>query len=261
MTKISASTAHVAWPILPANYGLRAIGVASLLALLTACPSNPPVAKNTPAPPAPPAPTASIEATPSTIQAGQTATLSWKTANATDVAIAQVGAVQPNGAQLVTPAESITYHLTAKGPGGTREADARVTVTAAATSADIPPQPSDASAADNANRLDVFFDLDAYDIRQDQLTTIASDVQFLKEHPEMRIVVEGHCDELGSTEYNLALGDRRANEVRLALEKAGIPSARIRTVSYGKELPICSDQTENCWRMNRRAHITPDIQR
>lgn len=258
------TTSLSVWPTPTSRRAAGAVKLAfaaALLTVLTGCPSNTPVAKNTPPPPAPPAPAASIDATPSTVQAGQPVTLTWKTENATDVAIAQVGAVQPSGSQTVTPAESVTYHLTAKGPGGTRESDARVTVVPAATASDINAQPSDASNSDAANRLDIFFDLDGYEIRQDQLSTIQTDAQFLKEHPEMRIVVEGHCDELGSTEYNLALGDRRANEVRMALEKAGIPPARIRTVSFGKELPVCSEQTESCWRMNRRAHITPDIQR
>jgi len=230
-----------------------------LVALLSACPSKPPVAQ-TPAPPPPPAPTASIEATPATVQQGQPVTITWKTENATDVAIAQVGAVQPVGSQSLTPTESTTYHITAKGPGGTQEADARVTVVSAA--AEQPATPPDATSSnDSANRLDVFFDLDDFQIRPDQVPTIQTDAQFLKEHPEMRIVVEGHCDELGSTEYNLALGDKRATQVKAALEKAGIPTSRMRTVSYGKELPVCTDQTESCWRMNRRAHITPDIQR
>ena len=229
------------------------------MALLSACPSKPPVAQ-APAPPPPPAPTASIEATPATVEQGQPITLTWKTENATDVAIAQVGAVQPAGSQSLTPTESTTYRLTAKGPGGTQEADARVTVTSAAAEQPAAP-PDTTSSGDAANRLDVFFDLDDFQIRPDQVPTIQTDVQFLKEHPEMRIVVEGHCDEMGSTEYNLALGDKRATQVKAALEKAGIPPARIRTVSYGKELPVCSEQTESCWRMNRRAHITPDIQR
>ncbi len=139
------------------------------------------------------------------------------------------------------------------------ESDARVTVVAA--SSEQPPSSGNAtSSSDAANRLDVFFDLDDYQIRPDQFTTIQTDAQFLKDHPEMRIVVEGHCDEMGSTEYNLALGDKRAAQVKEALEKAGVTSSRIRTVSYGKEQPVCTEATESCWRMNRRAHLTPDIQ-
>jgi len=231
----------------------------ALAAVLCACPSKTPVTQ-APAPPPPPAPTAQIDATPSTVQQGQPITITWKTENATDVAIAQIGAVQPNGSQIIMPTESTTYHLTAKGPGGVQESDARVTVVTAAAA-----QPGatgdETSLSDAANRLDIFFDLDDYSIRPDQLATIQTDAQFLKEHPEMRIVVEGHCDELGSTEYNLALGDKRATQVKDALEKAGITASRMRTVSYGKELPVCAEQNENCWRMNRRAHITPDIQR
>jgi len=233
--------------------------VTALVAVLTACPPKTPVAQ-APPPPPPPSPTASIDATPATVQQGQPVTITWKTENATDVAIAQVGAVQPNGSQTLTPTESTTYHITAKGPGGVQEADARVTVVASTT--DQSSSSADTSASSDAvNRLDVFFDLDDYQIRGDQITTIQTDAQFLKEHADMRIVVEGHCDEMGSTEYNLALGDKRATQVKAALEKAGIPSARMRVVSYGKELPVCTESSESCWRMNRRAHITPDIQR
>ncbi len=235
--------------------------VAALVALFTACPPKTPVATNpVPVPPPPPAPTVTIDASPTTLQPGQAVTITWKTTNATDVSIAQIGAVQTNGSQSVTPAESTTYHITAKGPGGVQEADARVTVVSDADAQPITPD-SSASASDTANRLDVFFDLDDFQIRPDQIATIQTDAKFLKEHPDMRIVVEGHCDELGSTEYNLVLGDRRAVEVKAALEKAGIPTSRMRTISYGKELPVCTEADENCWRMNRRAHITPDIQR
>jgi peptidoglycan-associated lipoprotein len=194
------------------------------------------------------------------VQQGQPVTITWKTENATDVAIAQIGAVQSTGSQTVTPTESVTYHLTAKGPGGVQESDARVTVVPAATS-ETAPAGDATSSSDAANRLDVFFDLDDFSIRPDQVTTIQTDAQFLKEHPEMRIVVEGHCDEMGSTEYNLALGDKRAAQVKAALETAGITSSRMRAISYGKELPVCTEQAENCWRLNRRAHITPEIQR
>ena len=233
--------------------------ITALVAMLTGCPpSKTPVAQ-APPPPPPPAPTATIEAAPTEVQQGQSITITWKTQNATDVAIAQIGAVQANGSQSVTPTESTTYHLTAKGPGGSQEADTRVTVVPAAV-AQAPPPIDESNLSDAANRLDVFFDLDDYTIRPDQITRIQSDAQFLKEHPDMHIVVEGHCDEMGSTEYNIGLGDRRASEVKTALEKAGVSSSRIKTISYGKELPVCTEQTEDCWTKNRRAHISPDVQ-
>jgi len=250
------------WPASsgPIKSSLQFLGVSALVAILSACPPKTPVAQ-TPPPPPPPAPSASIDATPATVQQGQPVTITWKTENATDIAIAQVGAVQPNGSQTLTPTESTTYHITAKGPGGVQEADARVTVVSATSDEQSGSSVDSSASADAVNRLDVFFDLDDYQIRGDQVTTIQTDAQFLKEHADMRIVVEGHCDEMGSTEYNLALGDKRATQVKAALEKAGIPSARMRVVSYGKELPVCSESSESCWRMNRRAHITPDLQR
>src|SRR5271154_3347120 len=103
-----------------------------------AAPAPPP-----PPPPAAPAPTASIAVTPNSIQAGQSASLTWQTTNATDVSIDGIGAVQANGSQSVTPSDSTTYHLTAKGAGGTQDATARITVTAAP-----PPPPAAASVTD-----------------------------------------------------------------------------------------------------------------
>jgi peptidoglycan-associated lipoprotein len=231
--------------------------IVASVALLCACPNKKPVAASQPTAPPPPAPTASIQVEPATVKAGQSVTISWKTENATDVAIAPIGAVQPNGSQTVTPTESTTYHLTAKGPGGVQESVARVTVVAAAASTtteeDIP--------SESTSHLDVFFDTDEYSVRADQIATIKTDAQFMKDHSDLNIVIEGHCDEMGSTEYNLALGDRRASEVRTALEKAGVSSARMKTISYGKERPFCTEQNENCWRSNRRAHVAPDVQR
>ena len=227
--------------------------------ILSGCPNKQPVAKTPPPPPPPPAPTVTIEVAPPTVASGQPVTITWKTENATDVSIDSVGAVQPNGSQTATPSESTTYHITAKGPGGVQEADTRVTVTGSASSAGAAGE--EAFPAEAANRLDVFFDTDDFSIRPDQVPTIKNDADFLKQHPEMQIIVEGHCDELGSTEYNLALGDRRAEEVKTALAKAGVGSGRIRTISYGKEQPFCQESSDDCWRMNRRAHIVPDLQR
>jgi len=80
-------------------------------------------------------------------------------------------------------------------------------------------------------------------------------VAFLKEHTSIRFTIEGHCDERGSTEYNLALGDNRAGAVRTALIQAGIAADRIRTISYGKERPFCTESNEACWQQNRRGHF------
>ena len=128
-----------------------------------------------PPPPPPPAPTASIcGELRIRIQAGQSASLTWQTSNATDVSIDGIGAVQPNGSQSVSPTDSTTYHLTAKGSGGTQEATARLTVTPAAA----PPPPPTTSVTDedlfSQNVKDVYFDYDKADIRGDQQSFGAS---------------------------------------------------------------------------------------
>ncbi len=206
-----------------------------------------------PPPPPPPAPTASLSANPNTIDKGQSSTLTWQTTNATDVSIDGIGAVQPNGSQQVTPADSTTYHLTAKGAGGTQEATARVTVN------QPPPPPPQPTVTDqelfSQNVKDVFFDYDKYDIRPDQQTAIQANAQFLAQHPNINFTIEGHCDERGSTEYNLALGDNRANAVKNALVQAGVNGSRIKTISYGKEKPFCTESNEQCWQQNRRGHF------
>ena len=207
-----------------------------------------------PPPPPPPAPTASISVNPNSIQAGQSASLTWQTSNATDVSIDGIGAVQPNGSQSVSPTDSTTYHLTAKGSGGTQEATARLTVAAAA-----PPPPPTASVTDedlfSQSVKDVYFDYDKADIRGDQQSSVQSDAQFLNQHANFNFTVEGHCDERGSTEYNLALGDQRASAVKNALTASGISANRIKTISYGKEKPFCTESNEACWQQNRRGHL------
>ena len=195
-----------------------------------------------PPPPPPPAaaPTASLTANPNTVEKGQSTTLSWETSNATDVSIDGI--------------DSTTYRLTAKGPGGTQESTARVTVTAPP-----PPPPPQPSATEeelfSQNVKDIYFDYDKGDIRADQQSALQGDIAFLKQHPTIRFTVDGHCDERGSTEYNLALGDSRASAVRNALVQGGIGADQVKTISYGKEKPFCSESTEQCWQQNRRGHF------
>jgi peptidoglycan-associated lipoprotein len=233
---------------------------ALFLALLTACSGKTPVAETPTPPPLPPAPTATITVAPAAVHPGEAAVVTWKTENATDVNIAPIGAVQASGSTAVNPSESTTYHLTAKGPGGVQESDARITVTAPAAQAPAS-SAEEGSLPDASNQLDIFFDTDEYSIRPDQNAVVQSDALFLKAHPDVRIVVEGHCDEMGSTDYNLGLGDKRAAQVKSALEKAGVSPNRMRTISYGKERPFCEEESEYCWKRNRRAHITYDVQR
>jgi peptidoglycan-associated lipoprotein len=216
--------------------------------------------KKAPPPPPPPPPpastTASLTANPETVDRGQSTTLSWQTNNATEVSISGIGAVQTNGSQQVTPNDSTTYTLTAKGPGGTQQATARVTVN---TPAAPPPPTTQSSATEeelfSQNVKDIYFAYDKSDIAPDQQSAIQGDAAFLKQHPNIHFTIEGHCDERGSTEYNLALGDSRAAAVKGALVSAGVNGSSIKTVSYGKEKPFCTESNEQCWQQNRRGHF------
>ena len=208
-----------------------------------------------PPPPAPPSPTASISASPDTIQKGQSATLSWQTTNATDVSIDGIGAVQASGTQSVSPTDSTTYHLVAKGSGGTQEATTRLTVTPAPVAETAPPPSPSEEDLFGSSVKDVYFDYDKSDVRPDQSASIQSDMLFLNQHSNISFTIEGHCDSRGSTEYNLALGDQRASSVKNALVTAGVSASRIKTISYGKEKPFCMEENEACYQQNRRAHF------
>ncbi len=212
-----------------------------------------------PPPPPPPlpaaSPTAAISVSPDTIQKGQSATLTWQTSNATDVSIDGIGAVKASGSQQVSPANSTTYHLTAKGSGGSQDATTRLTVTQPPPPPPPPtPSPTDEDLFGRAVK-DVYFDYDKSDIRADQQAAVQADAQFLNQHSNISFTIEGHCDERGSTEYNLALGDQRASSVKNALVAAGVSAGRIKTISYGKEKPFCMESNEACWQQNRRGHF------
>src|ERR1035438_2157352 len=209
-----------------------------------------------PPPPSPTAPTASLSANPNTINQGDATTLTWQTTNATDVNIDGIGAVDTSGSRQGTPADSTTYHLIAKGAGGTQDATARVTVNAATAA---PPPTNTSSATEEQlfaqNVKDIYFDYDKGDIRPSEQASIQTDAQFLKQHAGIHVTIEGHCDERGSTEYNLALGTNRADAVKNALIQAGIGGDRIKIYSYGKEKPFCTESNESCWQQNRRGHF------
>ena len=207
-----------------------------------------------PPPPPPASPTASISVDPNSIQTGQSATLSWQTTNATDVSIDGIGAVQSSGSQQVSPTDSTTYHLTAKGAGGTTDATTRITVTQPPPPPAAPPSASDEELFAQSVK-DIYFDYDKSDLRADQQSSVQADIAFLNQHSNVNVLIEGHCDERGSTEYNLALGDQRANSVKNALTAGGVSASRIKTISYGKEKPFCTESNEACWQQNRRGHF------
>jgi peptidoglycan-associated lipoprotein len=194
------------------------------------------------------------------ITAGDSAVLTWNTNNATTVSIDGIGEVPDSGVKTVTPTFSTSYRLVAKGAGGTVDAVARVTVNAPPPVV-VPASNMSAQAEEEeikANVEDIFFDYDKYDIRANAQGTLSHDASFLVSHPNLKVLIAGYCDERGSNVYNLALGQNRAEAAKKALVTAGVDASRIRTISYGKEKPFCTDSTEICWQKNRRAGFTLD---
>jgi peptidoglycan-associated lipoprotein len=211
------------------------------------------------------APTASITADPVAIDLGQTVVLNWRTTDASTVTIDGIGQVNPNGTQTVSPSNSTNFHLVAKGDGGTTEANVRVTVrvpeapTAVAPTSGLDNPSSNVTDAQfHAAVKDIFFDYDSYDLRPDGQNAASAAASFLVSHPEIRVLIGGYADERGSAEYNLALGENRANAAKTALINAGVAPTRIRVVSYGKEKQFCTESNEECWQENRRAQFTID---
>lgn len=233
----------------------RILGILSILVLvvaLGACTKKTVAAKPVAPPPPPTAPTATIAVAQNELQRGQSTTLSWQTQNANDITIDGIGTVAASGTRSVSPSESTTYKLLAKGPGGSKEAVARVTVTAPPVAS--APTPSDEELF-NANVKDLFFDYDKYQVKADEDAVLKADAAFLAAHPAVKITVSGHCDERGSEDYNLALGSNRADTVRDQLVALGVGKDRIKTISYGKEKPFCSEDNDQCFQQNRRAHF------
>ena len=209
-------------------------------------------------------PTASLTADPLAIDLGQSVVLNWRTKDAETVTIDGVGAVNVNGTQTVAPSNSTNFHLTATGPGGTTEASIRVTVR-------IPVAPTvptaDASNANgdmgseeafHQNVKDIFFGYDSYELDTDGQAAAAHAASYLAAHSSIKVIIGGYCDERGSAEYNLALGENRANAAKMALTNAGVPGSRLRVVSYGKEKQFCAEQDESCYQQNRRAQFSLD---
>jgi peptidoglycan-associated lipoprotein len=186
------------------------------------------------------------------IEQGQPTVLTWQTTNATDVTIAGLGSLPSSGSRSVVPSKSTTYLLVAKGPGGIKDASARITVNAKITRAT--PSPTDEELF-GKNVKDVFFDYDKSTVRQDEVPTVQNDGAFIAQHPNAKVLIEGHCDDRGSVEYNLALGTSRAEATKQALMQRGVPADRIKTVSYGKEKPFCNQDNEQCWQQNRVDHF------
>jgi peptidoglycan-associated lipoprotein len=243
-------------------------GIGILLVTVTAgCRKKVPATTAPPVPAAAPAevpkPSApSVDAftiEPNEIRQGESAKVRWAVQDATEVEIDQgIGAVSASGEREVAPGDSTTYTLVAKGPGGTATANATLNVT-------LPPPAPVAKTIPFDERLnevqDAFFDYDRANLRDDARGALEKDADVLKailnDFPTATSVIEGHCDERGSAEYNLGLGDRRASAAMDYLSELGVPGDRLIKVSYGKERPQCTESDESCWQKNRRVHFAP----
>ncbi|SRR5579883_205172 len=260
------------------NRGTLSAAVFTTMLLVTAagCGKKPPVAP--PPPPAAPAknpepgpaaaPSAarvnSFTVEPRTIERGQSATLRWSVANATEISIDQnIGAVPANGSRQVFPSNTVTYTLTARGAGGNDTRSVTVEVSAPPPPPPAPPKNVNINGVDLLTReaQDAYFDYDHSDIREDARAALTKDAEILKRifaaDRTFTVVIEGHCDERGSAEYNLGLGDRRATAAKEFLVQLGVPADRLTTISYGKDRPVCTDADEACYQRNRRAHLAP----
>ena len=126
---------------------------------------------------------------------------------------------------------------------------------AAATGTTIPSLPSPKEFVESAALRDVYFDFDRYDVRAGDKGTLDENAKWLKSNQSALLLIEGHADERGTNEYNLALGERRAKATRDYLVSVGVDAGRITVISYGEERPTCTDKAEGCWAKNRRAHF------
>jgi peptidoglycan-associated lipoprotein len=254
-----------------------ALTLAMVMVLIaSACSKKTPIPPPPPPPPAPAstnnAPTTSgrpvvaeFTVEPSIIERGQSAVLRWNVTASTNVAISNgIGTVPPSGNQRVSPTDTTTYTLTASGAGG----DTTATATLRVTGPPAPPPPSRTNPGGigtlggrlQSELRDALYDYDSNNIRDDARAALTADADALKrilaDFPNATVNVEGHCDERGSAEYNLGLGDRRATSARDFLTQLGVPADRLKTISYGKERPVCTESDESCWQRNRRAHFS-----
>lgn len=206
-------------------------------------------------------PQAQLRAQPERVTRGEGTTLSWTTTAANRAEINPgVGSVSRRGTQNVYPTQTTTYALVARGPGGSAEATATVTVVEPPRPP-APAMPAGPSLQDlfQQNVADIFFDFNRADIGAEAQASLERTAEFLRAHPDIRVLIEGHCDEVGGDDYNIRLGQRRADGVKGALAALGINAERLRTVSVGQARPFCTESSEeDCRQLNRRVHFVPE---
>jgi peptidoglycan-associated lipoprotein len=167
-------------------------------------------------------------------------------------ATTQASAPAPTAAAATTPGSGPPMAPAPAAPSGGATTAPATPAPSTATPAARPPVAEFRSVPE---LKDVFFDFDKYDIRPADAKLLDSNATWLKSNANNLILIEGHCDERGTNEYNLALGERRAKSAMNYLVSQGVQASRITIISYGEERPTCSEKTEECWAKNRRAHF------
>lgn len=182
-------------------------------------------------------PTATLSASPGSIEKGECATLSWATTDATGASLDQrIGTVGTSDQRQVCPPRTITYTITATGEGGTSTASATVNVMEPVVMLE-----------------DIYFDFDKSLIRDDAKPVLGKVAAYMKKTPGAKLQIEGHCDERGTSEYNIALGQRRADSTKKYLVNLGVDGDRLSTITYGEEKPADPGHNKAAWAKNRRA--------
>lgn len=208
--------------------------------------------------PAGPMPTVVISASPNTIVRGEQTTLSWESTNAISLVIDKgVGTVAESGSLVVLPRESTTYTAIASGPAGDSRSSTRVTVVPGSAQGIIRSTDMEKLqlAIEEGEVQPLFFEYDQAVLTSQGERLLEENARWFRQYPNATIIIEGHCDERGTEEYNLALGDRRAQRVRTYLVQLGIAPDRMRAISFGEERPFARGYDEAAYRLNRRVHF------
>lgn len=207
-----------------------------------------------------PAPSVSLSASPGTIERGEQSTLKWNSNGGTSLTIDNgVGNVGTTGEIVISPVDSTTYTATVRGPGGEAKASTRVTVldrdSDAGSFADTEARQLETLIREGKIKP-VYFAYDKAELTAASKSTLQQNALLFRQFPSVQVIVEGHCDERGSEEYNLALGDRRALAVRDYLTQLGVEADRLEAVSYGEERPADNRKNEEAYARNRRAEFS-----